>query len=235
MKLYDNVILKVQELVRQVPGQTFLSEDTAWGDVTDKSMILRSDMAYELGGEALPAIGCTLITSESSLVRDSHVHVIGKDLQELTQDTPFARISMVRVKEGTLGEGEALYKVIRNLEYTRYHFYPEGFMLRVSDSKHKECVRVGKEAIKKGLNFSVTGNKMAAAFKRNPIVEEVQTVYITDPAFPFDELKKLSRQAEDITKTIDHILKDSLMDCHTCHLQEVCNEVEGLKELHFKK
>ncbi len=235
MKLYDNVILSTLELLEQSNKKSFPVEKASWPEVLDQHMILRSEMAYELGGEGLPAVGCTLITTEKELIKESGISLIGTDLNEIKKDVPYARISIVRVKEGTQEQGEALYNVIRGLEHTRYRFYPEGFMLRVSNSKNKEQVRIGKDAIKDGLNFGITGNMMIDAFKKNPIVEEVQMYYITDPTFGFEKLTKLARQAEDITKTIDHIMRQSLMDCKACSLQEVCNEVEGLKELHFSK
>ena len=36
------------------------------------------------------------------------------------------------------------------------------------------------------------------------------------------------------TRNIRILLRDIRMDCSSCKLQPICNEVEGLKELHFK-
>ena len=43
------------------------------------------------------------------------------------------------------------------------------------------------------------------------------------------------RKVRDITKTLSKILEGMSTDCHTCSLKEICDEVEGLKELHFGK
>ena len=147
MKLYDETIRKIRALLNG-EKQQLLHDATAWPVVSDRSMILRSDMAYELGGGSLPALGVTLVTASKDLVPGDGVFLTGTDLPEIDADTPFARIALVRVGEDTLGEGKKLYRAIRNLEYTRYHFYPEGFMLRVSSSKRRESVRIGKEALK---------------------------------------------------------------------------------------
>ncbi|MBQ0071945.1 MAG: hypothetical protein KBS81_08885, partial [Spirochaetales bacterium] len=112
---------------------------------------------------------------------------------------------------------------------------PEGFMMRVSSSKNKESVRVGKEALRKGLSFSSTGSLLIAAFKKNPVVEEVKVIYITRENFDYKTLETLTLDAEDITKAIDHIFKNVQMDCNVCSLQKVCEEVEGLRELHFQQ
>ena len=74
---------------------------------------------------------------------------------------------------------------------------------------------------------------MLEAFHSNPKIEAVKLVFITDPDFNYAALEKEIKLSEGITKTIDHILKNATMDCGSCSLQEICDEVEGLKELHF--
>ena len=49
------------------------------------------------------------------------------------------------------------------------------------------------------------------------------------------EMKKDAKKVRDITKTLSKILEGMATDCHSCSLKEICDEVEGLKELHFGK
>ena len=70
--------------------------------------------------------------------------------------------------------------------------------------------------------------------KKNPKVKAVKTYFITEESFDFAALRKDVIQAEAITKTIDHVFKDMSTDCNTCNLKPVCDEVEGMRELHFK-
>lgn len=235
MKLYDEIIRKYQALLGMAESRSLSPEGADWPLVSDRSMILRSDMAYELGGEGLPAIGHTLITADKSLVPGDGIVLLGRDLPQIGKDVPYARIAFVRVGEETLGEGQSLYGAIRALEYTRYHFYPEGFMMRVSASRGKESVRIGKAALEKGLDFAKVGKGMIAAFCRNPSVEAVRVCYVTREDFDYRTLEEYGREAERITKTIDHMTKSAVTDCSACSLQQVCDEVEGLRELHFGK
>lgn len=76
---------------------------------------------------------------------------------------------------------------------------------------------------------------MLENFHKNAKVEAVKLIFITATDFPYDVLRRDIRQAEKITKTIDHILKNVMTDCGTCSLQEICDEVEGLHELHFQQ
>lgn len=234
MKLYDETIARMQKLLRTEELRLLPKVAKPWPESGKETMILRSEMAFELGSEPLPALGCTIITANESLVPDDANFLMGKDLPELQKDSPYARISIVRVDEETLGEGEKLYKAIRDLEFTRYHFFPEGFMMRVSSSRGKESVRVGKDAIKKGIDFAQTGSLMIDAFHKDAKVRAVENYYVTLDSFNYKELEQLMKESEDITKTIDHIMKNVLMDCTACSLQKVCDEVEGMRELHFK-
>ncbi|MCM1026729.1 MAG: carbon monoxide dehydrogenase [Roseburia sp.] len=235
MKLYDETIQKFQALLGTGQERSLPLGETDWKDVSDRSMILRSEMAYELGGEGFPATGCTVVTADSDLVPEDKITLLGPDLPQIDRDVPYARIAFVRVTEEALGEGQALYQAIRNLEYTRYHFYPEGFMMRVSASGQKESVRVGREALKRGLDFTKTGNRMITAFRRRISVEAVQIFYVTAKEADYPALRQYAAEAERITKTIDHIMKTAVMDCGACSLQKVCDEVEGLKALHFRE
>ena len=64
-------------------------------------------------------------------------------------------------------------------------------------------------------------------------MEAVHIYYVTAQEFDYQKLERLADEAEKITKTIDHMLQNAVMDCGACSLQKVCDEVEGLRELHF--
>lgn len=234
MKLYDEIIEKLQQLVTDRDSKEFEVRDSTW-PVAEREMILRSDMAYELGGGSLPAVGATIVTADENLIGEDGITLVGSDLREIDEDTPFARIAVVRVDENTIGEGNALYNAIRSLEYTRYHLFPKGFMMRVSSSRNRESVRVSREAVTDGISFAETGNMMISAFHKNPNVKAVHIYYFTKKDFDYKALKSMAEESEEITRAIDHIFKNLIMDCRACNLQEICDEVEGLRELHFKQ
>lgn len=234
MKLYDEILEKLQQLVTDRDSKEFEVRDSAW-PVAEREMILRSDMAYELGGGSLPAVGATIVTADENLIGEDGITLVGSDLREIDEDTPFARIAVVRVDENTIGEGNTLYNAIRSLEYTRYHLFPKGFMMRVSSSRNRESVRVSREAVTDGISFAETGNMMISAFHKNPNVKAVHIYYFTKKDFDYKALKSMAEESEEITRAIDHIFKNLIMDCRACNLQEICDEVEGLRELHFKQ
>lgn len=233
MRLYDEII---EETLKSMDGkeQRVLSVcGTKWPDEGKSMMILSSDTAYELGGGGLDAIGNTLVTTDKSLVGNDEVILIGKDLNEISSDSAYARIALVRVNEDSIGTGDKLYNTIRNIGYFRYHIYPRGFMLRVSSSSDRESVRVARKALEEGLNFQAVGNVMLKAIHLHKAVEAVKIIFVTDPYFDYAGLKSGLRKTKEITQAIDHMLKDVNMDCGSCGLQKVCDEVEELREMHF--
>lgn len=238
MKLYDEIITNWGTLLSECPVKELsVTEKVQWEDAGNANLILRSDMAYELGGSttSLPALGGTAVTEDVNLVPRDEIFLVGPDLQEITQDVSYARLAIARVRSEEMGEGNVLYNAIRKIEYVRYHVSPKGFMMRVSPLHERESVRVSKEALTQGLNFEKVGNLMLENFHKNAKVEAVKLIFITATDFPYDVLRRDIRQAEKITKTIDHILKNVMTDCGTCSLQEICDEVEGLHELHFQQ
>ncbi len=235
MKLYDEIISHWEALCKECPGRVLEIRKPNWKDAGNSNMVLRSNMAYELGGsdEKHFALGGTAVTDHIALVPRDEIILIGPDLCEISEDCNYARLSIARVDGEAMGDGNALYNAIRKIEYVRYHVNPEGFMMRVSASRARECVRVSKDAVANGLSFERVGNIMLEQFHANAKVQAVKIVFITDENFDYVALAEEINQSEQITKAIDHIMKNVIMDCQSCSLQEICDEVEGMKELHF--
>ena len=238
MRLYDDLITCTLESFdknkcKQLPVGTAAKEKSVWPDAGKAMMILKSDMAYELGGNNLPAIGNTMITTDDGLVEKDEIILLGPDLSEISEDMPYGRIAIVKVDETAIGSGDKLYNTILNIGYFRYHIFPEGFMLRVSSSNDRESVRISKEAISKGIDFTAIGNNMISAIKLQKQVVSVKIIFVTDPYFDYGRLAEKQKKTKQITSTIDHMLKDVNMDCQSCGLQEICDEVEELKKIHF--
>lgn len=236
MKLYDECFSGVDELLQHYPAKTLELVHANWKDVGGNQIILRKDTAYELGGGTLPAVSSVAFTDSTDLVAEDSVLLIGDDLPLIKKDTPFARIALIRVNEAAMGNGDALYQAIRKIEYARYHVNPEGYMMRISAFTHREAVRVSRKALNKGLDFAKVGKLLIEEYKKRAPVEAVQLLFVTAPDFPYERLRAIMEKSESITTALDHLLKNIKMDCQTCSLKTVCEEVEALcaKDFHDK-
>lgn len=225
MEIFDSLIKEVSELIEPYSKTEYSFEkENSWEDVGHNQVILQKETLFELDG-----VGFNLLTSSHI---DDSVMVIGKDLQDLKKNSKFARICFIEFCEAE--DIQKTYNLIRKIEYTKYHFFPDGYMIRTSSKAHKESVRVSKNAVKKGISFQKIGNLLISKFKENPAVKGVKVVFVTEDAVDFSFLESLSRKNHEITETLNQVMNNLTFDCDTCNLKAICDEVEGMRELHFK-
>ena len=225
MEFFDSLIGEVSALVSKLPLKAFpFKSDKAWKDIGYNQVILQRDTAFELGGT-----GFNLVTSKEI---EDEVILTGADLTEIKRDCCFARVSIVQIEESE--DEQKLYNLIRKIEYVKYHYFPEGYMIRTSSRAHKEAVRVSKASIKDKISFGTVGNLLINKYKEIPGVKGVKVIFITDPDADFHALEEAAQKGNKITETLNHILNSVNFDCDTCGLKPICDEVEGMKELHFK-
>lgn len=225
MEIFNSLIKEVSEIIKLYSKTEYsYDKENSWEDVGHNQVVLQKETLFELDG-----VGFNLLTS--SFIDDGIV-VVGKDLQELKGNTKFARICFIEFEEQE--EIQKTYNLIRKIEYTKYHFFPDGYMIRTSAKAHKESVRVSKTAVKNGISFQKIGNLLINKFKENPSVKGVKVVFVTEDAVDFSELESLSRKNHEITETLNQVMNNLTFDCDTCNLKAICDEVEGMRELHFK-
>ncbi|MBO7319725.1 MAG: hypothetical protein J6V06_06890 [Clostridia bacterium] len=234
MKIFAEVTEKIMSMLPEFADKSVLFDHKLCAENGDKNAILfRSDTAYELGGSGKIAVG-SIIFSDLQAARDEVV-LYGPDLDEITEDTCYAHLTFVRLKQKN--DEELTYEQLKNIGFTAFQIYPEGFHIRISPSASKEQVRVAKTAIdsETPLSFLNVGCSLISAFKENDDVESVKTIYITKKDFDYRALSDLAMKVKKITDAVHSTLQLDELDCASCKMKPVCDEVEGLRELHFKK
>jgi len=127
---------------------------------------------------------------------------------------------------------EKAYDTIRSIEYVRYHVFPAGYMVRVSSSTNEEQVRVSRSAMRAGISFRYIGETYIRRYRKLPAVRHVRMAFVTDGRV-VEQLKPLAGKVDDITKTLTHILDGLPTDCGHCSMKSVCDEVDGMREMHL--
>ena len=239
MELYDSIIKKVNDLLgSSQPKRYEYNPNKCWEDVGGNQLVMMKEAAYELGGDNKPAVNYACVTSTDGFADKDEILVYGKDLNEISGSVPFARIVLVKV-DILNGEGEEdtepLFRAIQDIDFVKYHVYPKGYMIRSSSDSFREQVRVSKDAVRRGITFEQVGNSYITQFKKNPAIKSVKVIFVTVDVPDYAEMKKDAKKVRDITKTLSKILEGMATDCHSCSMREICDEVEGLKELHFGK
>ena len=211
MELYNSLIKETKGLLEQGSPKVWeYSERNCWNDIGSSELVLQKDAAFELGAAGKG----------------------GPDLKDIKGDVDFARIVLLRV--GVLDDDdEEVYRILKDIEFAKYHVYPEGYMVRMSPESYREQVRVSKQAIRRGISFQTIGNSYIKAYKKDANVLNATVIFVTAPGFDYKTMKDGAKKANDITNTLTHILEGLPTDCSVCALKDICDEVEGMKELHF--
>ncbi len=225
MNFFDSLIKQTLSCFSGLPNRVYeCDESKAWEDIGYSEVILQRDTAFELSGT-----GFNLVTTDD--IGDSIV-VVGEELCEIKENRSFARITLISINE--VDDEQKAYNLIKKLEYVKYHCFPKGFMMRSASSSDKEAVRVQKSAIKNGIDFNSVGNLLIKKYKENPNVKGVKIIFVTASQADYSLLRKIAQRSAAVAKTLDHVMKSVNFDCDSCNLKPVCDEVEGMRELHFK-
>jgi hypothetical protein len=234
MKIFADVTEKMLSLLPETADKSVSYSDELCAESGDKNAILfRSDTAYELGGSGKTSVS-SIVFADLTSVRDE-VILYGPDLSEIKEDIPFAHLTFVSLKQKN--DEELTYEQLKNIGFTVFQLYPKGYHIRISPSASKEQVRVARDVLQLDtpLSFMNVGCSLIRAFKENEDIESVRTVFITKNDFNFRELSALAQKAKRITDAVHSTLQLSELDCASCKMKPICDEVEGLRELHFKK
>lgn len=233
MELYNALIKQTLAEFEDKPKKSYdFNPARAWKDVGSSELVLQKEAAYELGARGKGSANYILYTSSAELAGKDRVIVCGRDLKEISGDCDFARIVILRI--GVLDDDdEKVYRTLKDIEFAKYHVHPEGYMVRMSPESHREQIRVSKKAVAGGISFEKLGANYIAEYKKNPNVVNATVIFATDPTLDYAKLQALAKMSVDVTGTLTHIFEGLPTDCSVCALKDICDEVEGMKELHF--
>lgn len=233
MELYNALIKQTLAEFEDKPKKSYdFNPARAWKDVGSSELVLQKEAAYELGARGKGSANYILYTSSAELAGKDRVIVCGRDLKEISGDCDFARIVILRI--GVLDDDdEKVYRTLKDIEFAKYHVHPEGYMVRMSPESHREQIRVSKKAVAGGISFEKLGANYIAEYKKNPNVVNATVIFATDPTIDYAKLQALAKMSVDVTGTLTHIFEGLPTDCSVCALKDICDEVEGMKELHF--
>lgn len=234
MKLYDNIIKDTLDLLSPYPYKEWTAGEKLWTQSTRNEVLFSSDAAYELGGGKESA-AFTVITATENLIPAGKIRLYGNDLNEIIDNTPFARLVFIQTEEFGQEDASDCYNAVKEIEYIIYGIFLKGYMTRVSPIERKEQVRIAKSAIRDGISFETVGNALIKKFKQNPRVASASVIFVTDNLPVFKRLSSNAAKIDDITLALNKVLNDIDFDCGSCNLKFICDAVEGMKELHFKK
>ncbi len=232
MDIFDDLIKKTYTLLPPTGRSYFPVSDFSRHLGSRSELILGRETAYELGGGSCPCVSCNLYTEDSSLVKQDEILVYGKDLPDIKEDCAFARIALIRTDDVEKQGEQGAYAILENIGLNKYDVFPKGYMVRTSALSNREQVRVSKTAVKNRLTFADVGSMYIAQYKKNKHVQAVKMIFVTLPDVDYRKLDHIGNLSNQVFRALNHVLADLKMDCRGCEWKMVCDEVEGMKQLH---
>lgn len=233
MFIFDELAAKANEINNKYEARTLeVHRDEKFREDPNQ-FIFNDDKAFELGANPYYGIGLDLLFDSAF---DDQILLIGDDLPSIHGNRNYARISIASIDKDKLGAGNDLYRSIRKFDYVKHRFSYEGALIRESVFARKESILISKKALNKGgLSFSKLGSYIIAKQKELPFVKNVKVIFANLDSYDYKAIEELSTKCENITKALDHLTNNVKMDCHSCSLQVICNEVEKKVQEDFGK
>ena len=211
MELFNGCIHETEELLSGSSAKKWTYDPAAcWAETSRNELVMLREAAYELG-----------------------VWLYGPDLSEIRGDCAFARIVLFSIQD--VGEEDEAYRALQDIEFVKYHVFPKGYMIRALSEDNREQVRVSRDAIRGGISFRNVGFDYIRKFREKENVRGVRVIFVTAPEADYPGLRAQARKVTDITRSLSTILDGIPTDCDSCGLREICDEVEGMRELHFQQ
>ena len=234
MEIFNSSIHRTEELLGSLSVRKWAYDPTqCWKDLGSNELVMQREAAFELGGSGNPSVSFDAFTTDEKLVGEDAVWLFGADLNELKGDCAFARIVLFGIQD--VGEEDEAYRALQDIEFVKYHVYPKGYMARALSEACREQVRVSKTALQEGISFRKVGFDYIRKYKENKNVRAVRVIFVTDPQADYRELFDLAKKVSGISQSLCTILDGIPTDCDSCGLREICDEVDGMRELHFQQ
>jgi len=238
LKIYDKYINECQDILKVGTAQTNcksyeIIENFNWNKLQQGCIVLENETAVELGHPSKESVSLLMLTSNDKKISNDRITVVGKELNEIKSGpVSFAKIILIEM-EDIAGEQEAFDK-FREIEQIRHTINLEGYMLRAAFQKSREWSRVSNKAMKDGFSFQRYGSELIKAYKALSYVKKAEITFITENDSLIRSLMPLAEKTVQITKALNKIFENLEYDCDVCSFQDVCEEIEELKEMHKK-
>lgn len=235
MKMYNKII---DDILHSIEDYQALKLDydksSSWKRNKDYVPLFKKDCKIELGANPYKSVNINCVTSDEHYFQRDEIYLIGDDIKDISDKCNYVRINLIQVDDMPNKE-EEIYKEIKNIEFVKYNIFLDGVMIRTSSLDKTEQIRVSKQAIDKGFSFKILGSEFINSYKKNSLVKNVKIIFITEDAFDVNNLIDKSNKNEEITRALNTVLHGMNLDCQSCNLKPICDEVEGMRELHFSK
>ncbi len=231
MNLFDQELKKAAEALAPYQAEE-LSIGKPWPLVGKPSFIMARETVLELGGYPHKSTCLIGATTNSELVSSDRIVCYGNPelFQKKSRHISFGMMITLNIQEPETSE---LYESLKGLQYVFYRMHMENIMLRSSMQQLQVNLRFGKAAMKANVSLERIGAALIAAYKENPLVNHVQVAFLMGDELPYQAISSCAEKTTEIILALNTLVDQQELSCGTCSLREICDEVEGLRQMHM--
>lgn len=246
MRLFDTYVQQAAALLRPaLAGGNMRLDGPLWPAADRNPFIMERDTATELGG--YPKESINLILSTSGYLPIEGIHRIGEANNGRTEGVHGDRTGGQMVPAGHQSFGkivflqteeipeEEIYDFQQRVQLADLRLQLRDVMVRSSSRQYLLNLRVGKKAITDGFDLEILARTIYAHFRNIPRVKDAAVVLIAGDSPLYRQLMPAAERVREITAALNTMFEGIEMDCGSCSMSPVCDEVEDLRRLHQKK
>lgn len=231
MDIFDQYAETIEKRLKLETLRHLDNNRNIWPTAEKNPFIMERDTALELGGHPKESLNLMVSSSNFEFEKQGGVYFIGDPtlLTSKNSHLSFGKIVLIKTKAV---ETEDVYNYLKSVEFADIRLHFTDVMVRMSSQKLFTNLRIGKKAIKKGFTLEKLGSTMYRCFSALPQVEQVKIILIVGESPLYKELLPLAEKVKDATSALNTMFDGMDLDCQSCKLSEICDEVEGLKKMH---
>lgn len=239
MKLFDKymeeVAAKLQPYLNGY-GRLVEADGPMWPLAEKNPFIMGRDTAVELGG--YPRESVNLIVSSSSAFPNlpEGTQILDFHHADACMNGPkcvsFGKIIFLKTEEI---EDDQVYNFQQAVQLADLRLKLEGVMTRSSNRQYLLNLRIGKKAAEAGLDLDAMARTIRNHFLQIPQVKEAAVILLAGESPLYKDMLPIAEKIKDVTVALNTMFDVIDMDCGSCNLSQICDEVEGLRQLHRNK
>ncbi len=227
MKIFDEHIKQTLDILESYEKKPLVKQGACLGLTKKSIFMMEKDLAVELGG--YPKESINLIVGTSDMDFEEGVFIIGDANLNSSSHMSFGKVVFLQTEDVP---DDKLYDFTQETLLKDASLRFEDVMLRTSPAHYYTNLRISKKAMQNGFDFDKMASTIQVEFESISSVKKAQVVLIAGDSPLYKQLLPVAESVKEVTVALNHIFDGIDMDCGSCAWSDLCDEVEGLRELH---
>lgn len=235
MDLFGETLTDIRKYIEGKNSRAWVIKEqkNVWPSGKGRNVVLSEDMALELGNPQMNSVSCLIWTQATGFVQDGRISLIGPDIKEsIGKSLPFGKVVLAQVSGF---DEETTYDRYKDMEAVRYSLDLKGYMIRAVSQYQREWSRISKEAVQNDFSFEILADALRKEYLKKDYIHAVEFLFVTSSAGDVSDLQEITKNVGRKVSALNKMLSEIDADCDECEYNDVCDEVDELKNMKKKR